>query len=183
MTSNRYNGIFKKVLISAVAVAAMGSAYADQFEFTSFYNGTATTPGVDVILDTASFDSVLNGWAITGIEANPLNFQLITTGPVALRGIDNTNFIFNTVNGPSITGGTGTLFLEQDPGLAPHANLMWEFFQQNPATASYLIGPAGGAHSSVMTLAPVPEPESYAMLLIGLGLMGASMKRRKDKRA
>jgi hypothetical protein len=31
--------------------------------------------------------------------------------------------------------------------------------------------------------APVPEPETYAMLLAGLGLVGASVKRRKSKRA
>ena len=31
--------------------------------------------------------------------------------------------------------------------------------------------------------APVPEPETYAMLLAGLGLMGAIAKRRKDKQA
>jgi hypothetical protein len=29
--------------------------------------------------------------------------------------------------------------------------------------------------------APVPEPETYAMLLVGLGLIGAAMKRRKDE--
>jgi hypothetical protein len=30
------------------------------------------------------------------------------------------------------------------------------------------------------TLAPVPEPETYAMLLAGLGLMGAIVRRRKQ---
>jgi hypothetical protein len=29
----------------------------------------------------------------------------------------------------------------------------------------------------------VPEPETYAMLLAGLGLMGAIARRRKDKAA
>jgi hypothetical protein len=29
--------------------------------------------------------------------------------------------------------------------------------------------------------APVPEPESYAMLLAGLGLMGTIARRRKTK--
>ena len=38
-----------------------------------------------------------------------------------------------------------------------------------------------GAYS--VTLAPVPEPESYAMLLAGLGLMGAIARRRKNHTA
>jgi hypothetical protein len=29
------------------------------------------------------------------------------------------------------------------------------------------------------TVAAVPEPETYAMLLAGLGLIGAAVKRRK----
>jgi len=33
------------------------------------------------------------------------------------------------------------------------------------------------------TVTPVPEPESYAMLLAGLGLMGAIAKRRNSKQA
>ena len=33
------------------------------------------------------------------------------------------------------------------------------------------------------TVATVPEPETYAMLLAGLGLLGAAVKRRKSKQA
>ncbi len=34
-----------------------------------------------------------------------------------------------------------------------------------------------------LTAAPVPEPETYALLLAGLGLIGATAKRRKTKQA
>jgi len=40
---------------------------------------------------------------------------------------------------------------------------------------------SGGAYT--VTLAPVPEPESYAMLLAGLGLMGFIARRRKSTNA
>jgi hypothetical protein len=176
MSNFIYSGIFKKLLISAFAVAAVGSAYADQFEFTSFYNGTSTTPGVDVILDTTSFDSVLNGWTIIGVEANPNNYSLMATGPVSGR-TTNTNFIANTANGPSITSSSGTLFLMENPG--PTQN-MWEFFQTFPAASSYLIGPAGGYHSSAISVASVPEPSSLALLVIGMGAMGLVARRRKS---
>lgn len=36
---------------------------------------------------------------------------------------------------------------------------------------------------SVSSINPVPEPETYAMLLAGLGLIGAAVKRRKAKQA
>jgi len=39
---------------------------------------------------------------------------------------------------------------------------------------------SGGATATFSALAPVPEPETYAMLLAGLGLMGAVARRRKQ---
>ena len=39
------------------------------------------------------------------------------------------------------------------------------------------------SYASEMTLAPVPEPETYAMLLGGLGLIGAVARRRAAKKA
>lgn len=46
--------------------------------------------------------------------------------------------------------------------------------------------PAGGAfiNSSVVSpIAAVPEPETYAMMLAGLGLLGVAARRRKQKNA
>ena len=42
---------------------------------------------------------------------------------------------------------------------------------------------AGGRSESLVTVSAVPEPETYAMMLAGLGLMGAVARRRKAKQA
>ena len=36
------------------------------------------------------------------------------------------------------------------------------------------------SYSGVVAVTPVPEPETYAMLLAGLGVMGAIARRRKQ---
>jgi PEP-CTERM motif len=35
----------------------------------------------------------------------------------------------------------------------------------------------------ISAVTPVPEPETYAMMLAGLGLMGTIARRRKNKNA
>ena len=46
-----------------------------------------------------------------------------------------------------------------------------------------VVGISGGSYAGVLNIAePVPEPESYAMLLIGLGLMGFISHRRRTSK-
>jgi PEP-CTERM motif len=43
-----------------------------------------------------------------------------------------------------------------------------------------VAGSAGGSYAGVLNLtAPVPEPETYGMLVAGLGLVGFTVRRRK----
>jgi len=45
----------------------------------------------------------------------------------------------------------------------------------------FKLSGTGDIGSYTVTLAPVPEPESYALLLAGLGLMGVIARRRQSK--
>jgi hypothetical protein len=54
------------------------------------------------------------------------------------------------------------------------------------AKASKVFGltvPTIGSYGAVVNLTPVPEPETYAMMLAGLGLMGIMVRRRKNEQA
>ncbi|MBK7007107.1 MAG: PEP-CTERM sorting domain-containing protein [Burkholderiales bacterium] len=50
-----------------------------------------------------------------------------------------------------------------------------------PTTQSIHVGFSRMDSTDSYTIAAVPEPETYAMLLAGLGVMGAVARRRKSK--
>lgn len=53
-------------------------------------------------------------------------------------------------------------------------------FKYQTAVTSYHFGPEDG---TVKITSAIPEPETYAMMLAGLGLMGTIARRRKNKNA
>lgn len=57
----------------------------------------------------------------------------------------------------------------------------WDFLKQHIARESASVVPVSGSNA-LYSMAPVPEPKTYAMLLAGLGLVGF-MARRKAMRA
>jgi opacity protein-like surface antigen len=56
-------------------------------------------------------------------------------------------------------------------------------FQVAPGAWSTYFNASEISISGVAAVSPVPEPETYAMLLAGLGLMGGMARRRKQKLA
>jgi hypothetical protein len=42
-----------------------------------------------------------------------------------------------------------------------------------------VVGTLGGSYTGSLNVVPVPEPETYAMLLAGLGIIGTIARRRK----
>jgi hypothetical protein len=85
---------------------------------------------------------------------------LTWAGDGSVRGSSNgSGFVGISAGATSMNGSNST-----HPG-ATQTFDMWVTFSETPITA--------------MNVTPVPEPETYAMMIVGLGLMGAIARRRK----
>jgi hypothetical protein len=128
---------------------------------------------ISASLDTTVFAGILNfteslytgGGALTTFSAvgtNPLPGNSIASTPSNLLTFSN------------LAAGTYTLQFSGTLAMA------------QPTTYIGIIPvphPAVGTYASLISVTAVPEPESYAMLIAGLGLIGAAVKRRKVTQA
>ena len=78
-----------------------------------------------------------------------------------------------------VGGSPGFGALQLGGGVSNGVNI---FMQQTSQVFDFSNG--GQGFSSVMTIAApaIPEPETYAMLLAGLGFLGFAARRRKQKK-
>jgi len=67
---------------------------------------------------------------------------------------------------------------------------VWSISSDNLAAGNYylqvsgnLVSDTGASFGGAVMLAPVPEPETYGMMLGGLGILGFLARRRKAKQA
>lgn len=57
-----------------------------------------------------------------------------------------------------------------------------DFWGDNPSNPfAQNVGVLDNVGNLTVAIAPIPEPETYAMLLAGLGLLGVAARRRKLK--
>ena len=172
----------RKITLGFAALAALTSttASAETFAFTfdttsTLFGGqpqtirgffeTLSTP-VDRFgqtgLQITGISGTINGAGITGlfnIANNP--YYYITTGPPFL---DGSGVRFNTATATNIA------FFHQD-------NVAANIYRVNGNGTISAFGPA--TSTQVNAVAAVPEPSTWAMMLLGLGAVGFAMRRRK----
>ena len=170
-----------KPLILATALAFSGfaatSSYAADFVvdlgapsadggYSAFFGNTFKAAGE--FMDTFTFTPAPTGMA-TGS---------ITT--IGFTKSSNIDFTAATLNGEAFTlsgGGLGHNF--GFTGLIPAAGSLivkvWGIAAPGLAAGSAISGSYGGN----VAVSPIPEPETYAMMMAGLGLVGFMARRRK----
>lgn len=195
---------FFKSVITAVAITAATAAQADLFQFsysadrvTGTFEGTAVGDLVTGLTDihvnysggssgphvnwsatsdssfVASFSGLSNSFSFIGV-ANWHPYQFYPENPARLNGH---GFYMTTY--PSSLAGASLVVGNSAIGLP---SLMSIYTDGGPVTA--ILG-ADGSYSvhgwTLVNLTMVPEPESYALMLAGLGFIGGAIRRRKQK--
>ena len=171
------HGHFGNLALIAASLVIASSASAATYNFSSSGLGITAT-----ITTSNTFDSVLNGYDITGISGTTL-WGAITglqptssPGYVAFTGGGTNVFpIYNVFTPGSDPLGGGVAFnLTPSPGIIGGA--LWS----NGSATDYgvFIGNWNQNQNGAGTIAAVPEPETFAMLLSGLGLIGMISRRR-----
>jgi hypothetical protein len=179
--------------LAAAAAIALSSLSASATTATNFYDfapsisGTPTLLIVDV-MDSGSFNDFLS-FTLPGSSTSGYT---LNTSDTTRRGTVLLASVFQTVNlysnPDAIVGNSDDRMLSV---FSTSANGKSATLATGPlAAGSYYLdvkgvatGSFGGTYSAAINVTAVPEPESYAMLLAGLGLMGAIARRRNKNDA
>lgn len=156
---------FIRAAVVAAALSASALASATTYDFTYTFN---TFLGKDTV--SGQFDGSLVGDRITGLTDvefsinGEKSFVAFASGYASLSGKAN-NFIFSAPSATFTSIGPMYAFIgDCDMNMAFDLN-GWTVTPNVPTIPS----------------APVPEPETYAMMLGGLAMLGFMARRRKAK--
>jgi hypothetical protein len=189
----------KKSLIAALVFASASLAG------TAAYAQTTTTPTSTVVGNTPQTITLNAGAGFFGdtFAANNMgatfsdkfNFNVTGTGTGG-TGMNSLEAIISSISpsastGLAITGlslynSTGTL-VSSGTSLSTGAVDVWTINGSNLMAGNYylqvsgnLVGTTSAAFGGALAMAaPVPEPETYGMMLAGLGVLGVLARRRK----
>jgi hypothetical protein len=158
--------LMKKVAVTFAALVAAVSAHAQL--------SSETTTGTPSLTSSTQFDVSfplpVNSFGLGGT----LGFTLVESAAVTFSGSTTSGFSFGTLSG---TGLTSPLAFYYTSGIGTTTVDLTTGSYTYTALGSAFISPANlnvDVHAS-----PVPEPQTYGMLLAGLAVIGVSVRRRR----
>ncbi|GAA3714696.1 hypothetical protein GCM10022268_24250 [Sphingomonas cynarae] len=182
IAADRRGANMKKIALGIMALAVVASAPASAAVFNFTFDTTSTLfggpnqtiRGTFTTTDTAVDRFGFTGLAITGISG--------TINGTAISGLfdapGNPTYYYLT-SGPTFLDGSGVRFNAGDA-----TNIAF-FHQDGVASDTYrvngngTISAFGPATSSPAAVAVVPEPATWAMMLVGFGMIGATARYRR----
>jgi hypothetical protein len=196
----------KKAFISAAVAFAGFSAHADTVIFSDNFNGTPaslnTVPAgwtvsdgtVDVV-DSGTYDLTCTGAIGRCVD---LDGSTGTPGTLSKSFASVAGTTYNLIfdmsgnqlgyapDSVTVNFGTASQVINLVSS-APWANYQLSFsaLTSGPFTLSFKNGGGDnvGAMLDNVTVTAVPEPESFALMLVGLGMMGSILRRRTANRS
>ena len=189
--------VLKKTAIAAgVALAFSGAAHAGVASVNAVSITNTGSAGDAYVLGAISSTPTVLNVTIAGTPGGSFeeyaNFTASGATPGAAVAFSLTT-IFGGIANPEILG----LTIELWDSVHPFGSGLIAIFPGNNVPASFLLtsggtyhfdisgtfGPSAttGQYSLLMAATPVPEPETYAMMLAGLGLMGFVARRRRQQ--
>jgi hypothetical protein len=124
---------------------------------------------------------------VSGTSSSNFDAIVSSISRSANTGLDISGLSLYRVGGGTGTGGTlGDTLVSSGTSMHSGAMDVWSLSSDNLAAGSYYVLVAGNLVSDTsasfggaVMLAPVPEPETYGMMLAGLGVLGFLARRRK----
>ena len=127
-------------------------------------------------------------FSVTGTTG--MNFDAIVSSisRTADTGLDFSALSLYRVGGGTGTGGTaGDTLVTTGSSLQSGSMDVWTLSSDNLAAGDYyilasgnLVSDTSASFGGAVMMAPVPEPETYGMMLAGLGVLGVLARRRKQ---
>lgn len=166
--------IFKTTALAALLLVSVSAAQAAIQTYS--FNGALESGALigESYLGQFSFDDAtltLTGEEYLGV--NSLNMSFLGSnwglGQLEPGAVAEVRFVDGSFTGLSYSASLNGVGFSTIPGLVDGSDA---FVAYSPAT--------GLEGTGTLTLAPVPEPTTYAMLLAGLALMGTVARRRRS---
>ena len=148
------------------------------------------TTAIEVVDNTAFFGALFDGNNRGNTFADKYTFtttgeggffaDLVSISGTARNGLDITGFSLFDDSGEILAGTMLQNGRIDSWSLSADTLAAGSYYVQVQGT---VLSQAAGKYYANVALAPVPEPETYAMMLAGLGLLGVTARRRSKKQA